>query len=271
MSVSRRNFIAASSAFLALNAYADPFKNSYNNLNYKKGLAGAAPIASNLVTQWYYTWGSNPATGGMPTVAHPEKFFPMVWGWYKNTPYLLQTLASENLPILLGFNEPDNKSQSNIPVQKAIAAWSNFQGVAREIVSPAPANPLGPWMQTFMNAVEQQNLQVDAVAVHSYGGINATAFLNMLNKVHDLYNRPIYVTEFAVADWNAVNGKPNRYTVAEVADFMKSVCPEMNRLPWIKGYAWFPWGSNNSNALNSSRLFDSAGNITDLGRLYGDL
>lgn len=272
MPISRRKFIATSSALLALAGCGEPFQKSFNGRDRKKSLAGAAPLATNLITSSYYNWGPRPSTAGMPTTTPSMEFFPMVWGWYpKSTPTLLQTLRSEHLPIVLGFNEPDNKGQSNIPVQTAIAAWSQFQGLAREVVSPAPANPLGPWMQTFMNAVEQQNLQCDAVAVHSYGGINATAFLDMLSKVHDLYQRPVYVTEFAVADWQAVNGKPNHYTVEQVATFMGTVCPAMDKLDWVKSYAWYPWGSGKSNALTPSMLFNSDGTLNDLGKLYGVL
>ena len=272
MPISRREFIAASSAFLALTACSEPFQKSFNGHDRKKGLAGAAPIETNLITSWYYNWGANPSTSGMPTTTPSMRFFPMVWGWYpKTSPALLAKLSTEHLPILLGFNEPDNKNQSNIPVDTAIAAWPQLQGIARELVSPAPADPLGTWMQTFMNAIEQQNLQCDAVAVHSYGGINSTAFLDMLGRVHDLYQRPIYVTEFAVADYNAVNGKPNQYSVEQVAEFMGTVCPAMDKLDWVKGYAWYPWPSKNSNALESSVLFNSDGTLTDLGKLYGVL
>lgn len=272
MITSRRKFIAASSAVLALTACGETFQKSFNGRDRKKGLAGPAPLASNLITTWYYDWTPHPTQTGMPTITPSTQFYPMVFGWYpKTSPKLLQTLSTEHLPILLGFNEPDNKQQSNVPVATAIAAWSQFQGVAREIVSPAAVNPLGPWMETFMNAVEQQNLQVDAVAVHSYGGIDATAFLDKLNQVHDQYQRPVYVTEFAVADWAAVNGRPNRYTVKQVAEFMGTVCPAMDNLPWVKGYAWFPTAAKNSNALATSVLFNSDGTLTDLGKLYGVL
>ena len=173
--------------------------------------------------------------------------------------------------MLLGFNEPDNPNQSNIPVATAIAAWPQLQGIAKELVSPAPADPLGTWMQTFMNAIEQQNLQCDAVAVHSYGGINSSAFLDMLDNVYTLYQRPIYVTEFAVADYNAVNGVPNQYSVQQVSDFMETVCPAMDNLTYVKGYAWYPWPSTNSNALASSVLFNTDGSLTALGLLYSQL
>lgn len=272
MPMSRRQFIGASSALLALTACGEPFQKSFNGHDRKKGIAGAAPLASGLITSWYYNWSPKPSTVGMPTTNPSIKFFPLVWGWYpKTTPQLLQTLSAEHLAIVLGFNEPDNVQQSNIPVQTAIAAWPQFQGVAREVVSPAAAQPLGPWMQTFMNAVEQQNLQVDAVAVHSYGGIDSGAFLNMLTNVYNLYQRPIYVTEFAVADWQAVNGKPNQYSVEQVAEFMGTVCPAMDNLPWVKGYAWFPTGSPKSNALVTSMLYNPDGTLNDLGKLYAVL
>jgi beta-glucosidase/6-phospho-beta-glucosidase/beta-galactosidase len=126
-------------------------------------------------------------------------------------------------------------------------------------------------MQTFMNAIEQQNLQCDAVAVHSYGGIDSSAFLAMLDQVYTLYQRPLYVTEFAVADYNAVNGVPNQYSVQQVEEFMQTVCPAMDNLTYVKGYAWYPWPSTNSNALASSVLFNSDGTLTSLGVLYSQL
>ncbi len=275
MPISRREFIAASSAFLTLTACGGSVQNNtppVSSVLTQKGIAGAAPSQSNLVTSWYYNWGANPSTSGMPATTPSMSFFPMVWGWYpKTSPTLLQTLSAEHLSMLLGFNEPDNPNQSNIPVATAIAAWPQLQGIAKELVSPAPADPLGTWMETFMNAIEQQNLQCDAVAVHSYGGINSSAFLDMLDNVYTLYQRPIYVTEFAVADYNAVNGVPNQYSVQQVSNFMETVCPAMDNLSYVKGYAWYPWPSTNSNALASSVLFNTDGSLTALGLLYSQL
>jgi hypothetical protein len=52
---------------------------------------------------------------------------------------------------------------------------------------------------------------------------------------------------------------------------MGTVCPAMDDLDWVKGYAWFPWGSGKSNALTPSMLFNPDGTLTDLGKLYGVL
>lgn len=283
MPYSRRYFLAASSALLATTACSQSMATSStgmnssggtsnSTLNAKKGLGGAAPLSSGLLTSWYYNWGANPSTSGMPGANPSMRFFPMVWGWYPNsTPALLTSLKAQKPSILLGFNEPDNTSQSNIPVDTAITAWSQFQGIATELVSPAAANPLGTWMQTFMAAIDKQNLQCDSIAVHNYGGPSASAFLDRLSQIYTLYQRPLWVTEFAVADWNAVNGATDIYTVAQVEDFMKTVCPAMDKLSYVKGYAWFPWPAKNSNALATSVLFDSSGNLTPLGQLYASL
>lgn len=278
MSVSRRSFLASSAALLATSACSSSMSNpatqsnSKAALNPKKGLAGAAPLNSGLLTDWYYNWGPNPSTSGMPAANPSMQFFPMVWGWYPNsTPALLNTLRAEKPPILLGFNEPDNSTQSNIPVDTAISAWSQFQGIAKDLVSPAAANPLGTWMQTFMAAIDQQGLQCDTIAVHNYGGPSASAFLDLLNQIYNLYQRPLWITEFAVADWQAVNGATDIYTVTQVYDFMQTVCPAMDKLSWVKGYAWFPWPASNSNALATSVLFDSNGNLNTLGQLYASL
>lgn len=272
MPLSRRAFLAATSTLLASAAYARTTGMPLSQLNPKKGLGGAAPLNSGLLTRWYYNWNSHPSHKGMPS-AHPGmRFLPMVWGWYpKKTPAVLAALRAQHPSILLGFNEPDHPDQSNIPVEVALDAWPQFEGIAAELVSPAAANALGPWMQKFMQGAEKRKLRIDSVAVHHYPGPSPEGFLNWLHKAHNLYQRPLWVTEFAVADWQAKHGIANRFTVEQTAHFMKVVCTEMDKLPWIKGYAWFPFAGKSSNALQTSVLFDAKGNLTDPGKLYASL
>jgi hypothetical protein len=278
MPVSRRSFLAASSALLATSVASRAFASSTRPLNPKKGIGGAAPLASGLVTTWYYDWGIRPAKRGIPAANPSMRFFPMIWGWNPNrTPAVLNMLRAEHPSILLGFNEPDHKDQSNIPVKVALDAWPQFEGIATELVSPAAANAHGPWMQEFMNGVHKRKLRVDSIAYHSYPGPNPEAFLHGLYTLYQMYNLPIWVTEFAVADWQAKHGAANRFTVRETAKFMKLVCTEMDKLPWIKGYAWFPAAGDQkaiaegSRALATSVLFDASGNLTPLGKVYASL
>jgi len=59
---------------------------------------------------------------------------------------------------------------------------------------------------------EARALRVDFICVHWYGGPSVPALLRYLEKVHDLYNRPIWITEFAVADWQAKSHERNRHS-----------------------------------------------------------
>ena len=272
MQTSRRSFLTSTSAVLATAACPQVFAKTVRQPSTKKGLGGAAPLASGLVTNWYYNWGVTPSTKGMPTSDPSMHFMPMIWGWYpEKTPAILEGLRAQHPSILLGFNEPDHRDQSNIPVNVALDAWPQLEGIATELVSPAAANPLGPWMQQFMEGVEKRKLHVDSIGVHGYPGPSSMHFLDTLHRVHDLYRRPIWVTEFAVADWQAKQGVANRYSVSQTAEFMEEVCTEMDKIPWIKGYAWFPFAEKSSNALQTSTLFDADGNLNNLGKIYARL
>ena len=278
MPFSRRSFLSGASALLATAAAAQASTSAIRTLNSKKGLGGAAPRNSGLLTSWYYDWRIKPATKGIPPTAPSMRFLPMVWGWNpEKTPTVLETLRAQHPTILLGFNEPDRPTQSNIPVKVALDAWAQFEGIAAELVSPAPANAHGPWMQEFMNGVHQRKLRIDSIAFHSYPGPDPEGFLHSLHTLHQMYERPIWVTEFAVADWQAKHGAANRYTVRQTAEFMKTVCTELDKLPWIRGYAWFPVAGDSrqiaagSHALATSVLFDDEGNLTPLGEIYNSL
>lgn len=272
MSNSRRSFLAGASLCLASVALGKAYAETGTPPSPKKGLGGAAPLNSGLQTDWYYNWTIHPSQKGMPTTHPSMRFLPMIWGWNpQKTPGFLNELRAQHPSILLGFNEPDHRDQSNIPVKVALEAWPQLEGIAEELVSPAAANPLGPWMQDFMRGAEKRKLHIDSIAVHSYPGPSPAGFINMLHRVHDLYRRPIWVTEFAVADWQAKHGAANRFSVSQVAEFMEATCTEMNRIPWIKGYAWFPFAGKSSNALQTSVLFDAEGNLTTLGKLYARL
>ncbi|MGC9198558.1 MAG: glycosyl hydrolase [Acidobacteriaceae bacterium] len=278
MPVSRRSFLTGASAVVAAAACSRSFAGTTRSLNPKKGLGGVAPLNSGLLTSWYYNWGINPAARGMPAAHSSMRFLPMVWGWNaEKTPAVLDALRATHPSILLGFNEPDRVDQSNVPVEVALDAWPQFEGIASELVSPAAANAHGPWMQEFMKGVEKRKLHIDSLAFHSYPGPNPEGFLHSLQTLYEMYGRPIWVTEFAVADWQAKHGGANRYTVRQTAEFMKTVCAEMDKLPWIKGYAWFPSVGDKreraagSRALVTSLLFDAEGNLTPLGEIYNSL
>ena len=133
--------------------------------------------------------------------------------------------------------------------------------------SPAAVHADRPWMQEFMRKARQQNLRVDFVTVHWYGGPNVESLVSHLKKVHQLYGKPIWITEFGVADWNAKSLAENKHTPWRVQQFMKAALPRLDKLDFVERYAWFSAGEKSA-ALGPSALLRQDGSLTALGRYY---
>src|SRR6185437_12976196 len=87
----------------------------------KKGVgawafSGATQALAESGASWYYTWSATPG------VAEPAgvQFVPMVWGSANVTASTLSQVKHEG-PVLLGFNEPDMSSQSNLTPAQALS------------------------------------------------------------------------------------------------------------------------------------------------------
>ncbi|WP_317535645.1 glycosyl hydrolase [Nitrosomonas sp. Is37] len=221
-----------------------------------------------LNVAWYYTWKPQPIDG-----APIEKFVPMIWGRKRLDVEIAEMRANGKVPILLGFNEPNKVDQSNMSVQKAVREWTRLEPLADRLGSPAPAGVLGPWFERFYHEVRKKKLKVDFMAVHLYSPPDPQKFLAKIDAVYEKYRMPIWITEFAVADWNAKNKSgSNRYSEEEVLAFMKAVLPELEKRPYIERYAWFGAGnySLRHEEVRTSRLFEKDGTLTPLGRFYSE-
>ena len=222
-----------------------------------------------LHVHWFYTWGSQRPAATPATV----RFVPMIWGYYpRSLPAALRQIRDYNakgqVHDLLGFNEPDNKTQSRISVRRALQAWPQLESTGLTLGSPACVHPDDPWMRNFMRGVRQHHYRVNFICIHWYGGPNPRGFIGMLRNIHNLYHRPLWITEFAVGDWSANKIRPNKFSPTVIARFMKAVLPVMNRLPYVQRYAWFPAGASKVTALGTSALFKKNGSLTALGRIY---
>lgn len=224
-----------------------------------------------LNATWFYGWGLDKPEG----VPADIEFVPMDWGYWGNTDgsvdkVLAKARAQGSISTLLGFNEPDGKEQANLSVEGALEAWPLLEKTGLKLGSPAAVHAHGDWMQQFMKGVDEKKLRVDFVTIHWYGGNNPADFLGYLEHVHEMYKRPVWVTEFAPADWEAGPNRPNRYTPTQMADFMRAVLPEMNKRDYVQRYAWYSAGVNDA-ALGPASLFNPDGSLTELGQLYSTL
>ena len=228
----------------------------------KKGLGGRPELAGALGLSWQYNWG------GAREAALPAsvEFVPMVWGYYGGdaTGYANDLKNIPGTKSILAFNEPDQKGQADISVDRALEGYQYLAKAGIPIGSPACANPMSQWMQDFMNGAKARNYRVDYVAVHCYIR-DPYGFLNQIEQIHNRYwDKQIWITEFGPTSWT----DPDQVTDAEAANFMKIVLPELNKRWYVDRYAWYAGADHGPWTLGPAALRESDGSLTALGKLY---
>lgn len=214
--------------------------------------------------QWFYSWNSTPPEN----IPVGIEFVPMVWGKGDDEyAQLGKHLRKAGCQQLLGLNEPDQMKQSNVTVEEALALWPKLMATGLRLGSPGCVHPDRDWMKAFMKGVEEKKLRVDFVTVHSYGGLSANALMDRLAAVHQMFNRPLWITEFAVGDWQAKTRAENKYRPEQVVKFMEQLLPQLDRCEFVERYAWFPAKPDN-HALGPCALFNDDGSLTSVGQAY---
>ena len=273
--ITRRKFISMSAAAAALSLTSCQRMPWLAQGSKKKGLGQTvktpdwADRLSALRCKWFYSWNSAIPQG----IPRGIDFIPMIFRYGGDPKKISEPAAAAKkagITELLGFNEPDVKKQGNMTLEEALDAWPLLMETGLRIGSPGCVHPDKEWMIAFMKGVKERGLRVDFVNVHSYGGPNADALVKRLEKVHQMFDeRPIWITEFAVGDWEAKSVERNRHKPEAVMRFMEGVLPKLDKLDFVERYAWFP-AKTTSIPLGTSALFDADGALTPLGEIYRD-
>lgn len=222
-----------------------------------------------LQADWYYSWAA------AYTVTTRPGFVPMVFSARALLELnaigdVMRQLPETQTRHLLGFNEPDHAGQSNMSVDEAIRLWPQLQSTGLRLGSPATTNAAGPWLDQFMTKARRANLRVDFLTVHCYTAPRADSFLARLSSLHAKYGLPIWVTEFAVADWSATPARPSRYTGLEIRRFMRDAVAGMRAMPFVERFAWKTRGPLDP-IMGASALYHTDGQLTATGSLYASL
>jgi RNA polymerase sigma factor (sigma-70 family) len=214
---------------------------------------------------WYYDWGPAPVTSSRAS------FVPMIWGAGSVTTATLKQVEREG-HILLGFNEPNMTSQSNISVAEALNLWPRLEATGMTLGSPAvaygAATP-GGWLDQFMKGAKARGYRVDFITVHWYGGDFRTAqavreLQSYLQAIYDRYHLPIWLTEFALTNYSGPH--PTFPTEAGQAAFLTAATKMLDGLSYIQRYAWFALPV--SSGTGTTGLFTSSGAATPVGRAF---
>ncbi len=214
----------------------------------KKGTASVSDAAVQaFAAQWYYGWSLNKSS--FPD----QQFIPMTWGKGSCTDANVKYLVERNdVDHLLSFNEPDNSSQSNIPViDTAIQRYKIMQKTGLRLGAPVTEQDntfgTGKWLTNFMAQAQSQKLRIDVLPIHWYDWGNQTnngatdsltaekvfaRFVIFVEKVRLAYPAlPIWVTEY--------NANPNRSSDVVHRYFMKLSTEWMNSTSYIERYSYF--------------------------------
>jgi hypothetical protein len=228
----------------------------------KKGVSvwefsGLGAALADVGASWYYNWSPGP-TGGAGDSA---EFVPMIWGADSVNADQLDR-AEANGSVLLGFNEPDFASQSNMSVEQALDLWPQLEATGLRLGSPAVATggaDAGGWLDRFMTGARERGLRVDFITLHWYGGDFSDAAVGQLRSyieaVHDRYGLPIWVTEYALIRFDGGATFP---TDAEQAAFVTGSTAMLEGRPYVERYAWFALPTSTDGTQGTGLYFNEA-------------
>lgn len=236
----------------------------------KKGLAIGAAFDSDgsrlnrMHVAWYYNWTMKPnsaVTSGC--------FVPMYWGKRGQLQTIVDT-TRDPYPALLILNEPDFKNQANRTISEALDEAPSIGKLAVRVSAPTAARPFDTWMRDYMVQAAKRGIRSDFVPVHWYGAPDSDRFIDFLERLHALYKKPLWITEFAVADWHSTKyGTKNRFSEDDVVKFIRQTLPRLERLDYVERYAWLA-ADTDKESLRPSLLFAGDGKLTKVGLAYAE-
>ena len=224
---------------------------------------------------WYTNWGEadtlwhNVGCPARPSVKGFE-YVPQIWGkghldWVNESfPNLNATLLRE-ATYLLGFNEPDQYSQSHVSPGEAAGLWPNMTWIAQEyslkLVAPCVSNVHGAkwWLDAFdenCTARYGKPCEFDYPCAHAYyfpepcNGLPAWACASsMMNDLESLSKRyggkPVWVTEWACPAWIGGTFAKNNASDVQYCNAtnqlrtMQQMLPKLDAAEYVFRYSWY--------------------------------
>ena len=179
----------------------------------------------------------------------------------------------------MGFNEPDQQTQSNMTPEQAAEAWREIEQYYQnaKLVSPSPLDIswLDDWWDAYF-ARFGRSPRIHAVAGHFYGfSDGAQAYKNAVRHLDELSNfakrkgvEAIWITELAQL--------PCYSDQADTATFIERIVPVYKQCELVTRIAWFqvtmqgdePWGFGAM--CNTSLVNWTTGDLTVIGHAYKD-
>ncbi|KAL4076021.1 glycoside hydrolase family 128 protein [Scleroderma yunnanense] len=195
------------------------------------------------------------------------KGVPMLWG-FDQVSQFQQLVVAGYAEYVLGMNEPNEPSQSNMSPSDGVTLWQTYINPLKDqgykLISPACTNDQAglDWYQQFF--AQCSGCHFDAVAFHAYTN-DAQSIIDYATTLYNTYNLPIWITEFADQNFSGTGGQAS---MDEIWAFAGTMTNFINNTPWLE--VAFPFGVMSDlqgvNTLNS--LLDGNNNPTALAYTY---
>jgi len=208
-----------------------------------------------------------------PSDPHEIAFVPQVYGVEGYGP---RPIGQDDPPIpewewqFLGFNEPNQADQSDIPPEVAALEYKKLQDMYPDkvMISPATGHADVEWFDEFMQHCTNLDCRIDYIATHLYTG-TVDERMQTLKEYSQRYGgKQIWLTEFAV------NKEDN---VDKIVEFIEEFLPRLEFANYIHKYSWFytryyedhdhsdPWFWLDS---NNSLMKENKSELTKVGKAY---
>ena len=182
---------------------------------------------------------------------------------------------------LLGFNEPNIVTQSNLTAAEACDQWPLLEAAAAKknlsLGSPAVNHchfePQGhcsqdpvEWLDAFFGACPSAGASVKFIAAHYYG-CNASDIVRFVQQLSAGFGgKPVWLTEFACS----------YHDEATNLRFMRELLPQLDALPAgvLQRYSWYASrtdqtsGPGNGRNANATLLRPGSTELSTLGEYY---
>jgi hypothetical protein len=207
--------------------------------NSKKGISynDASLVSLFSDGSWAYNWDMS-VGGSLP---NGVEYVPMFWGTGSESGWdaAVQTALASGSTHLLGFNEPDLSSQSNIDAATAAALYKQYitpYASQATLVTPAVTNggaPMGlTWMEQFLTDCNGE-CGATVMAFHYYADDNVSNFENYVNQA--ISTAASYgISEVWITEFQATGVSDDAQTA-----FINSVVPWLDQQPAVGRYSYF--------------------------------
>jgi hypothetical protein len=222
---------------------------------------------------WYHTWHDNKLTGNQGAI----NWIPCWNTIAEVNPTSLARFKADG-DLVVASSEPWNSFGGTFPTispAECIAIWPQLMALGNRLSTPSISGPNdgNDWLAQFMAGINANGYRVDVINIHFYSPDgNMDNFKNFLIQTHNLYGRPVIVTEWArYVNWGiqGTTTSPPQLTPAEQAAWAIAGTQMMDTLDFVERHSWYAASTGGGGVLYlGSEAILADGSMSPVGQAF---